>query len=153
MQLLEHIVDLQTESTTRQRESLSCSYHSLRELPNPVSILLLVQRFLFPFLDEGGILDLLPPIWFLPNGIRESTHPHFGNLAPTSFSGQIGETWGGKEKPHCSWMLLALMIGIVPGLTVEWVDVVAAWERVVGEAESGNRSHDCWASSGVCSTR
>jgi hypothetical protein len=55
-------------------------YHPLRELAYPVFVPLLIQRFLCPLLDQGGVLDLFPPIRFLPNRVRESAHPHFDDL-------------------------------------------------------------------------
>jgi len=69
MQLLEHIVDLRNKSIPRQREIRGFIYHSLGKLPDAIFAFLLIQRFLRPLLDEGRILDLLPPIWFLPDSI------------------------------------------------------------------------------------
>jgi len=80
MQLLEHIADLQTRSFPYYHETAGDSYHPLCELPDPIFIFLLTQRFLCPLLDESWILDFFPPIGFLPNDIRESAHPHFDDL-------------------------------------------------------------------------
>ena len=91
------------------RETFGFNYHPRRKLSKSVLIFLLIQRFLCPFLDKGGIPDLFPPIGFLPNRIREGTHPHFDNLTPGSVfrsgrgvSGQKRETapFLGVPYPH-----------------------------------------------------
>ena len=110
VQLLENVIDLRMSSIPCGRETSGSNYHPLRELPKPVPGFLLIQRFLCPFFDEGGILDLLPPIGFLPNGVRESAHPHFENLAPVSYFDQVAKSRSDKGKPHRSWVFLAPII-------------------------------------------
>ena len=116
------------------------SYHPLRELPEAVFSFLLIQCFLCPFLDKGVILDLLPPIGFLPNGVRESTHPHFYNLTPASHFGQVAKSQSDKGKPHRSWVFLVpTVVWVFPGPVVERVGVVAVLKRVVVQTVRGGR--------------
>ena len=96
-------------------------------------IFLLIQRFSYPLLDQGGILDLFPPIRFPPDRIRESAYPHYDDPVVEQPSSQITKSWSDERKPHCSWVFLALIFKIPVGLLVKWVDVVTTWERVVVE--------------------
>ena len=65
------------------------THHPLGELANAIFTFLLSQRFLFPFVDQGRIFDLFPPIRFLPDRVRKSAHPHFEDLTPAWFSSRI----------------------------------------------------------------
>ena len=73
------------------------THHPLCELTNAIFTFLLSQRFLFPLFDQGRILDLFPPIWFLPDRARKSTHPHFDDLIPAWSPGQVTEARRQKE--------------------------------------------------------
>ena len=88
MQFLEHIADLRARLIPATQKTVGRHYHLLGELPESKLILLLIQDFLAPFLDEGGILDLFPPVWFLSNRIREGAHLHFNDLTIARLSCQ-----------------------------------------------------------------
>ena len=129
VQFLEHIADLQARLIPATLKTVERHHHLLGELPESKLILLPIQDPLAPSLDEGGILNLFPPVWHLPNAIRESAHLHFDDLTIAQLSCQP-KSLSDKENPHCSWVLLALLRGIVLAL-MKWMYVVAVLERVV----------------------
>jgi len=71
---------------------VGCTHHPLHELAKAQIAFLLIERFLFPLFDQGGILDLFPPIWFLPDRVGKSAHPHFEDLTPAWSPGQIAKS-------------------------------------------------------------
>ena len=129
MQFLEHVVNLQARLISVPLNTVGRHNHPFRELPGSKFDLLLIRDFLAPLLDEGGILDLFPPIWFLSNRIREGAHLHFYNLIIARLSCQT-KIPSNKEDPHRSWVLLALLSGLVLAL-MKRMYVMAIRERVV----------------------
>ena len=88
VQFLEHIADLQARLIPATLKTVERHHHLLGELPESKLILLPIQDPLAPSLDEGGILNLFPPVWHLPNAIRESAHLHFDDLTIAQLSCQ-----------------------------------------------------------------
>ena len=46
--------------------------------------------------------------------------------------GETARPWIGKEKSHRSWVLLDLIVRVIVDHTMEWVDVVAIGEEIIG---------------------
>ena len=58
------------------------AYHGRCQLPRRwlLTLFLLLQSFFPPLFNDGLIFHFLPPVWFLPDMMRERTHPQFDDL-------------------------------------------------------------------------